>query len=71
MYSDVTEYQDCIEYQDLGSIPVLGRSSGEGKGYPCQYSVSSMGLDCIVPGVAKSRTQLSDFHFHQDCNIKL
>ena len=23
---------------DLGSIPGLGRSSGEGKGYPLQYS---------------------------------
>ena len=21
-------------------------------------------MDCTVPGVAKSRTQLSDFHFH-------
>ena len=38
MYSDVTEYQDCIEYQDLGSIPVLGRSSGEGNGNPLKYS---------------------------------
>ena len=23
---------------DLGSVPVLGRSPGEGKGYPLQYS---------------------------------
>ena len=27
----------CIE-RDLGSIPGLGRSGGEGKGYPLQYS---------------------------------
>ena len=43
---------------DLGSIPVLGRSPGEGKGYPLQYS----GLGCIVHGVAKSQTRLKDFH---------
>ena len=24
-------------------------------------------MDCIVHGVAKSRTQLSDFHFHFSC----
>ena len=41
----------------------LGRSPAEGKGYPLQYSgLNSM--DCIVHGVAKSQTQLSDFHFH-------
>ena len=45
---------------DLGSIPGLGRSPGEGKDYPLQYS----GLDYIVHGVAKSWTGLSDFHFH-------
>ena len=34
---------------DLGSIPVLGRSPGEGKGYPLQYSglENSMGLQRI------------------------
>ena len=41
----------------------LGGSPGEGKGYPLQYSgLNSM--DCRVHGVAKSQTQLSDFHFH-------
>ena len=83
-------------------IPGSGRSTGEGIGYPLQYSWAStvaqlvknlpamggsvfdpwvgkipwrverlpipvFGLenstDCIVHGVAKSRTQLSDFHF--------
>ena len=48
---------------DLGSIPVLGRSPGEGKGYPLQYSGLENSMDCIVHGVAKSRTWLSDFHF--------
>ena len=48
---------------DLGSIPGLGRSPGEGKGYPLQYSGLENPMDCIVLGVAKSQTQLSDFHF--------
>jgi len=49
---------------DLGSIPGLGRSPGEGKGYPVQYSDLENSMDCIVHGVAKSQTQLSDFHLH-------
>jgi len=49
---------------DLGSIPGLGRSPGEGKGYPLQYSGLENSMDCIVHEVAKSRTLLSDFHFH-------
>ena len=48
---------------DLGSIPGLGRSPGEGKGYPFQYSGLKNSMDCIVHEVAKSQTQLSDFHF--------
>ena len=39
---------------DLVSIPWLGRSSGEGKGYPHQYSGLENSVDCIVHGVAKS-----------------
>jgi len=49
--------------RDLGLIPGLGRSPGEGKGYPLQYSGLENSMDCIVHGVAKSQTQLSDFHF--------
>ena len=40
---------------DLGLIPGLGRSLGEGKSYPLQYSGLDNSLDCIVHGVAKSR----------------
>ena len=36
---------------DLGSIPGLGRSPGEGKGYPLQYSGLENSMDCIVHGV--------------------
>ena len=48
---------------DLGSIPGLGRCPGEGKGYPLKYSGLENSRDCMVHGVAKSWTQLSDFHF--------
>ena len=49
---------------DLGSIPGLGASPGEGKGYPLQYSGLENPMDYTVHGVAKSQTWLSDFHFH-------
>ena len=44
---------------DLGLIPGFGRSPGEGKGYPLQYSGLENSMDCIVHGVTKSQTQLS------------
>ena len=53
---------------DLGSIPGLGRSAGEGNGKPLQYSCleNPMGRGAwwaTVHGVTKSRTRLSDFTF--------
>ena len=48
----------------MDSIPGLGRSTGERKGFPLQYSGLENSMDCIVHGVPKSWTQLSDFHFH-------
>ena len=50
---------------DLGLILGLGRFPGDGKGYSLQYSGLENSIDCIVHGVTKSRTQLSDFHFNQ------
>ena len=49
---------------DLGLITGLGRS-GEGKGYPCQYSGLENSMDYIVHGVTKSWTRLtfSSLHF--------
>ena len=44
-------------------IPGLGRYPGDRKRYPFQYSVLGNSGDCIVHGITKSRTQLSDFHF--------
>ena len=55
---------------DLGSIPGLGGSLGEGKGYPLQYSGLENSMDGIVHGVTKSWTRLSDFHFHIICQVK-
>ena len=61
---------------DLGSIPELGRSPGEGNGNPFQYSCLENPMDrgawqATIHGVAKSRTQLRDFTFfhfgHQKC----
>ena len=60
---------------DLGSIPGLGRSPGEGKGYPLQYSGLENSMDCMVHGVTKSRTRLRydfwfDFHFGLEVPMK-
>ena len=49
--------------ETLISIPGLGRSAGEGNGYPLQYYGLENSMDCIVHGVAKSQTWLSNFHF--------
>ena len=43
----------------LSSIPRLGRSSGEGKGYPLQYSGLENSMDSIVHGVSKSHFYVS------------
>ena len=54
---------------DPGSVPGSGRSPREGNGTPLQYSCLEISRDrgawwAIVHGVAKSRTRLSDQHFH-------
>ena len=54
--------------EDLGSIPGLGRSPGEGNGNPLQYSCLENPMDgegwwTRVHGVAKSWTRQSDFTF--------
>ena len=47
---------------DLGLIRGMGRSPGEGNGKSLAVCLENS-TDCIVHGVAKSRTWLSDFHF--------
>ena len=54
---------------DLGSIPGSGRSPGTGNDNPLQYSCLENSMDrrawgATVHGVTKSRTRLSDCHFH-------
>ena len=51
---------------DLDSIPGLGRSPGEEKGYLLQYSGLENSMDCLVHGVTKNWTHLSDFHFQSN-----
>ena len=41
---------------DLDSIPGLGRSPGDGKVYPLQYSGLESSMDYVVHGVTKSQT---------------
>ena len=53
-----------VMQEDLGLIPGLGRSPGEGKGYPLQYSGLENYMDCVVHGVAKSLTRRSDLHLN-------
>ena len=53
---------------DLGLIPGLGRSPGEGNGNPLQYSCLENPMDggawwATAHGVTKSRTHLSNFTF--------
>ena len=59
--------QSACNAGDLGSIRGLGRSPGEGNGYPLQYSCleNSMnrGAGRATDGVSKSRTRLSNQHF--------
>ena len=59
---------------DLGSIPGLGRSPGEGNGNPLQYSCLENPMEggawqATVHGIAKSQTQLSDFTFFLSIRI--
>ena len=55
-YGGSADKESACNAGDLGLIPGLGRSPGEGNGYPLQYSGLENSMDCIVHGVAKSRT---------------
>ena len=56
--------ESAYDAGDLVSIPGSRRSPGEEKGYILQYSGLENSMDCIIHGITKSRTLLSDFHFH-------
>ena len=56
---------NAVDARDMGSVPGLGRSPGEGNGNPLQYSflektITRRDLRAIVHGVAKSQTRLRD-----------
>ena len=56
-----------MKLQDLdlsGLVEYAFELLSEGKVYPLQYSCLENSMDCVVHGIAKSRTGLSDFHFH-------
>ena len=64
-FPDGSEGKAC-NVGDLGSIPVSGRSPGEGNGNPLQFSCLENPMDreawqSTVHGVTKSQTRLSDF----------
>ena len=62
-YSSVGKESTC-NVGDPRLITESGRSSGERINYTLQYSGLENSMDCIVYGVTKSWTALSDFHFH-------
>ena len=61
--------ESACNAEDSGSIPGSQRSPGEGNGNPVQYSCLENSMDrgvwwATIHGVRKSRTQLSNQHFH-------
>ena len=65
---------------DLGLISGLGRSPGEGDGYPLQYSGQENSMDCLVHGLQRVghnwatftlhtgfHNGCTNFHSHQQC----
>jgi len=66
--------ESTCNMEDLGLIPGLGRSPGEGNGYPLQYSGLENSMDrgawqVTVHGVAKSWIRLRDFPFPFPINV--
>ena len=51
-----TDQESACNAGDLDLFHGLGRSPGEGNGYPLQYSGLENSMDCIVHGIAKSQT---------------
>ena len=54
--------QSACNAGDPRSIPGLGRSPGEGKGYPSHSGLENP-MDCMGHRVARSWTRLSNFYF--------
>ena len=60
----------CLQCGRPGFNPWVGKIPCRRQGYPLQYSGLENSMDCIVHGFPKSRTRLSDFHFHFSPFIK-
>ena len=61
---DATGKESAYNVGDLGSIPGLGRSPGEGNRYPLQYSGLENSTVCVVHAVAEwDRTERLSLHF--------
>ena len=76
MVGTVPGFNECKESAcnagDPGSIHVLGRSSGEGNGYPLQYSCLENPMDrgawqATIPEIAKSQSQLNVEYDSRQC----
>ena len=61
---DSADKESACNAGDPSSKPGLRRSPREGNSYPLQYSCLENSMDCIIHGVTKSWTWLSNFHFH-------
>ena len=61
--------ESACNARDLDLIPGLGRSPGEGKSYPFQYSGLENSTDYIVHGVSKCQTRLSDLQGFPDRSV--
>ena len=57
--------QSACTMGDLGSIPGLGRSTGEGNSNPLQYSMDRGDEQAIVHGVSNNQTELSNSYTHR------
>ena len=69
VYSRSDGKESACNVEDWGLISGLGRSPGEGKGQPLQYSCLDNSIDrgawqAAVHWVERSQTRLNDFHFH-------
>ena len=60
--SSVGKKSACNE-GDLDSVPGLGRSPGERKGYSLQFSGLENSTNCIVHGVPKNQTEKLSLSF--------
>ena len=65
MYSDSDSKEFSSSAGDLGSVPELGRSLGEGNDNPLlENSMDRGAWQATVHGVSKIWTQLSNEHTH-------